>query len=238
VLASLDHVRIQLYSDPDGDNPISPDIPLRKWIAFETSVAGRRYFLHDGAWYLMDNAYATQLRSRVQSIFDRSCGIALPPWPTTNDGKLIPEKDYNTLAAKACDGVLLDRKLIYTTQNPRGFETCDILMPDGVLVHVKNIDASAPASHLFAQGANSAHTLSFDDDARAEFRQRVQRAGGEPTLVKDRPPAVVFAIARNSSRPFTAESLYSFSQVTLARTCIDLEARGIPVYVIAIDRSP
>jgi uncharacterized protein (TIGR04141 family) len=237
VLASLDQVRIQLYSDPDGDNAISPDIALRKWIAFETNLAGHRYFLHDGAWYLMDNAYAAQLRSRVQSIFDRQCDLTLPPWPTTNDGKLIPEKDYNALAAKACSGVLLDRKLIYTTQNPRGFETCDILTPDGTLVHVKNIDASAPASHLFAQGANSAHTLSFDDEARAEFRQRVQRVGGDPELVKHQPSAVVFAIARNSAKPFTAETLYSFSQVTLARTCIDLEARRIPVYVIPIDRA-
>jgi uncharacterized protein (TIGR04141 family) len=185
----------------------------------------------------MDNAYAAQLRARVQSIFDRQCDLTLPPWPRTADGKLIPEKDYNKLAAKTCGGVLLDRKLIYTTQNPRGFETCDILAPDGTLVHVKNIDASAPASHLFAQGANSAHTLSFDDEARAEFRHRVEKAGGDPELVTDHPSAVVFAIARNSATAFTAERLYSFSHVTLARTCIDLEARGIPVYVIPIDRA-
>lgn len=235
VLASLEQVRIQLYSDPDGDNAISPDIPLRKWIAFETNLDGRRYFLHDGAWYLMDNAYAAQLRQRVQAIFDRQCDLQLPPWPRTSDGRMIPELDYNKRAAQSCGGVVLDRKLIYTTQNPRGFETCDVLTPDGTLVHVKNIDASAPASHLFAQGANSAHTLSFDDEARAEFRARVEKAGGDPDLVKDHPPAVVFAIARNSAKPFTAERLYSFSQVTLARTCVDLEARGIPVYVIPID---
>lgn len=237
VLASLDKVRIQLYSDPDGDNAISPDIPLRKWIAFETNLDGRRYFLHDGAWYLMDDAYAAQLRQHVQSIFDRRCDLQLPSWPRTADGKMIPEQDYNKLAARACGGVLLDRKLIYTTQNPRGFETCDVLTPEGTLVHVKNIDASAPASHLFAQGANSAHTLSFDEEARAEFRTRVEKAGGDPELVKDHPPAVVFAIARNSANTFSAETLYSFSQVTLARTCVDLEARRIPVYVIPIDRA-
>lgn len=237
VLDSLDQVRIQLYSDPDGDIAISPDIALRKWMAFETTLGGHRYFLHDGAWYHIANAYAAQLQQQVQSIFDRSYDIELPAWPTNDDGNLIAEKEYNFLAAQACGGVLLDRKLIRTAQNPRGFEACDVLLPDGALVHVKNIDASAPASHLFAQGANAAHALGFDDQARTEFRKRVVNAGGTAELVKDRTPAVIFAVARNSAKPFTADSLYSFSQVTLARTCIDLEARGIPVYVVPINRA-
>ena len=237
VLGSRDRVRIQLYSDPDGDNAISPDIPLRKWVAFETNIDERRYFLHDGAWYLMDGAYAAQLQRRVQEIFDRQCDLQLPPWPSDEDGEMIAEKDYNRLAADACGGVLLDRKLIYTSQNPRGFEACDILARDGALVHIKNIDASAPASHLFAQGANSAHTLRFDEDARTQFRQRVTSAGGNPLLVQDRPPAVIFGIARSSTTTFGAETLYSFSQVTLVRTCNDLEARGIPVFVMPIDRA-
>jgi uncharacterized protein (TIGR04141 family) len=237
ILESLDRVKIQLYSDPDGESPISPDIPLRKWIAFETDLDGYKHFLHDGLWYRIDNAYAVQLKQRVQAIFDRPCDLTLPAWPTTPDHKLIPEKDYNALAAGACGGVLLDRKLVHTNQNPRGFETCDILTPDGTLVHVKNLDASAPASHLFAQGANSSHTLSFDEEAREKFRTRVIEAGGDPKLVQDKPPAIVFGIARNSDKAFTAESLYSFSQVTLVRTYLDLEARGIPVYVVPIDRA-
>lgn len=45
-------------------------------------------------------------------------------------------------------------------------------------------------------------------------------------------------MARRSGKPFTAQSLYSFSQVTLVRTVEDLESRGIPVYVVSIDNDP
>jgi uncharacterized protein (TIGR04141 family) len=235
VLGALDRVKIQLFSDPDGENPISPDIPLRKWIAFETNRGGRRYFLHDGAWYLMDDDYAAQLQRRVRSLFDRRPPVALVAWPRGQDGELIAEQEYNELAASACGGAVLDRKLVRTSQNPRGFETCDIFTADGILVHVKNIDSSAPASHLFAQGANSAHALSADEEAREKFRERVAAAGGDPDRVGNKPPAVIFAIARKSDEPFNAESLYSFSQVTLVRTFDDLEARGIPAFVLSIE---
>jgi uncharacterized protein (TIGR04141 family) len=234
VLGSLDRVKIQLFNDPDGDNAISPDIPLRKWIAFEQDLDGNRYFLHDGGWYLMDSDYADQLRDRVQQIFDRKWDRSLPPWPPNTDEKTWHEEAYNKLAGAETGGVVLDRKLIHTKQNSRGFEACDILMPDGALVHVKNIDSSSPASHLFAQGHNSASILASDSEARAKLRTRVEANGGSPSLVKSKPPAIVFGIARRSGKPFTAQTLYSFSQVTLVRTVDDLESRGISVYVVAI----
>lgn len=238
VLDSLERVKIQLFSDTDGEMAISTDIALRKWVAFETSLDGKRYFLHDGVWYLMDAEYADQLEKRVQEIFDRQWDTALPPWPEDCAENECHEKDYNLIAAEACGGLLLDRKLIYTKQNRRGFETCDILTPDGTLVHVKNIDSSAPASHLFAQGHNSAHTLMSDNEAREKFRERVARAGGDPGLVKLKPPAVVFGIARRKGKPLTARSLYSFSQVTLVRTVDELDARGIPVFITPIENGP
>lgn len=238
VRESLDRVKIQLFRDPDGQEPLSPDIPLRKWIAFEKTVDGRRYFLHDGAWYLMDDAYAVELAARVQQIFDRQWPERLPPWPANSPGDKVEEKHYNQLAADSCGGVLLDRKLIRTSQNPRGFETCDILTPDGSLVHIKNIDSSAPASHLFAQGHNSAHSLMSDNQARQELARLVESVGGDPALVTAKPRAVVFGIARRSGAPMTAGTLYSFSQVTLVRTVNDLEARGIAVYVVPIDNGP
>ena len=235
ILASLDRVKIQLFSDQDGQAAISPDIPLRKWIAFETTINDRRYFLHDGSWFLMDDTYADELAKRVQEIFDRSWEGELPPWPPNpeNDEK-FEEKHYNVLAAEACGGVLMDRNLIRTKQNRRGFETCDILTPDGCLVHVKNIETSAPASHLFAQGHNSAHSLMSDNQARKEFKRLVEAAGGDPGLVTSKPTAVVFGIARRSGKPFTADSLFSFSKVTLVRTVDDLEANGIKVFVVPI----
>lgn len=238
ILDSLERVKIQLFSDTDGETAISTDVALRKWVAFETSLDDKRYFLHDGVWYLMDAAYADQLEKRVQEIFDRQWSTNLPAWPEDAAENECKEKEYNVIATEACGGILLDRKLIYTKQNRRGFETCDILTPDGTLVHVKNIDSSAPASHLFAQGHNSAHTLMSDNDAREKFRARVVTAGGDPALVKLKPPAVVFGIARRHGKPLTARSLYSFSQVTLVRTVDELDARGIDVFVVPIENGP
>lgn len=53
------------------------------------------------------------------------------------------------------------------------------------------------------------HMLWFLDTpgphANTKFRTRVIEAGGDPKLVKDKPPAIVFGIARNSDKSFTAE---------------------------------
>ena len=236
VLASLDDVKIQLYSDADGQDAISTDIPLRKWIAFEQFLNQHKFFLHDGRWYRIHNDYAARLRDQVQKIFARECPIKLPKWPV-QDNKLIGEKEYNLLAAEEIGGVLLDRQHIRTNQHPRGFEACDILAAGGTLIHIKNIDKSAPASHLFAQGANAAHALSFDEEARQKFQELVANAGGGTHVSLDKPPAaVVFGIARNSPRTLDADSLYSFSQVTLVRTVSELESRGIKTFVVPIDR--
>ncbi|WP_162291346.1 DUF6119 family protein [Mycobacteroides stephanolepidis] len=150
-------------------------------------------------------------------------------------GARMCEKKYNELAAPQIGGWVLDRKLIRTNQNRRVFETCDILAPDGALIHVKNADASAPISHLFAQGHNSAHTLTHDQQAREKFGKLVAKVGGDQALVEKKPSAVVFAIARHAGKPFGPDNLYSFSRVTLVRTAEDLAARGIKVYVVPIE---
>ena len=50
----MDTIKIQLFGDAEGEEPVSSDIPLRKWVAFEKEESGRRYFLHNGQWYAMD----------------------------------------------------------------------------------------------------------------------------------------------------------------------------------------
>jgi uncharacterized protein (TIGR04141 family) len=177
----------------------------------------------------MDDTYAEQLQERVEGIFQRPWNGQLPPWAQDED-----EKAYNKRAADSCGGIMLDRKLIYTAQNRRGFEACDILMPDGTFVHVKNLDSSAPASHLFAQGHNSAHALMHDNEARQKLKERVVEAGGNADVVLDKPRALVFAVGRKSGESFNSSNLYSFSKVTLVRTYDDLTSRGIDTYVVPI----
>lgn len=115
-LEAVSAMKIQLFSDADGDEAISRAIPARKWLAFEADLEGSRYCLHDGRWYQMDRDYASRLQSHVESIFERESSVELPVW--TPD--LEDEAAYNSFAAAAIGGVLLDRKLIRTVQHREG----------------------------------------------------------------------------------------------------------------------
>lgn len=123
-LDRLKRLRVQLFRDADGEEPISTAIPGLRWLSFETEIEGKRYCLHDATWYLMDQDYARRLRERTQTIFERNPGICLPEWPPGVD-----EAGYNALAASALGGTLLDRRFIYTDLHRRGIEVCDILGP-------------------------------------------------------------------------------------------------------------
>lgn len=229
-LERLKGMRIQLFRDADGDEPISTAIPGLKWLVFETEADGKRYCLHDGAWYLMNQDYAKKLRNRTRAIFDRDPGFALPEWPSGAD-----EAAYNALAAAAIGGTVLDRKLIYTELHHRGIEACDILAPDGTLVHVKNLDSSSPASHLLGQALVAADALLHDEDARAKFRAKVVAAGGHPQSVPDKVERVVLGVARQGGF-ITADNLFTFTQVTLVRGAEALQGRGVDVYIAPISR--
>lgn len=172
LLAKLKSTKVQLYRDVEGTEAISAAIPALRWLAVEIDKDGKRYCLYDGRWYLMDQRYAEKLRAQVTTIFDRQPPVQLPGWPAGHD-----EAAYNAHAAKLLGGTLLDRKLIRTSQHPRGIEACDVLDPEGTLIHVKNLDGSAAASHLIGQALVSADALLYDDEAREAFRQRVVDAG-------------------------------------------------------------
>jgi uncharacterized protein (TIGR04141 family) len=124
ILATLEHtspgdrverlrcVKIQLLRDASGETPeaASPAIPALRWLAFETDHENRRYFLHNGSWYLMDQDYAAKLRQQTAQILERDPGLTMPDW--TPD--LTEEKDYNQKAAQQLGGLVLDRRRIQT----------------------------------------------------------------------------------------------------------------------------
>lgn len=230
-VGKLDTIAVQLFSDAEGDNAISTEIPLRKWVAFEKEEAQRRYFLHNGQWFEMDLNYAKQLDDRVKRIFAEPAGLTLPAWVNADD-----EAEYNKKAAKALNAVLMDRKLVQTTQNKRGFEPSDLITDNDVYVHVKSATSSAPLSHLFSQGANSAHALQHDEEARKKLKQRVKERGGDPDLVGAKPKKVIYAVrAKKVGQSITPDDLFSFSKVSLVRVFDELEGRGIEVRVVSID---
>ncbi|GAA3762854.1 TIGR04141 family sporadically distributed protein [Microbacterium kribbense] len=233
-IASLDRIKIQLFGDAEGEDAVSSDIPLRKWVALEIEEGGRRYFLHDGQWFAMDLDYAKQLDQRVKGIFAKSSGVTMPEWHVPDD-----EEAYNKKAAEVMGAVLMDRKLVQTAQNKRGFEPSDLIIESDVYVHVKSATSSAPLSHLFAQGANSAHALQHDEEARMKLRDRVQQRGGDRDLIGNKPRRVIYAIRpKEVGKSITPDDLFSFSKVSLVRAFDELESRGIEVRVTTIGYLP
>jgi uncharacterized protein (TIGR04141 family) len=229
-VTKLQGIKLMLYKDSDASDPISPLIPALKWLAFETDRDGKRYCLHDGRWYLMDEDYAKKLRDRTQAIFDLKSGIVLPDWPAGLD-----EAAYNQLAADALGGIVLDQQLIRTEMHRRGIEVCDVLAPNGALIHVKDIAKSSPASHLLAQALVSADALLHDEQARSKLRDLVTAKGGDPSMVKDRTPTVILGMARQG-KALTADNLFTFTQVTLARQVALLRSQGVDVFIVPINR--
>ncbi|GAA3652578.1 hypothetical protein GCM10022267_43610 [Lentzea roselyniae] len=242
-LQRLKSARVQgINSGSAASRAISGD----RWITFETELNDERFVFHRGRWYNVGGAYLELLRDRVDRILSKKSPESLPPWPQmkktrkrTGEEYIGPATEgvYNDHVATQTSGYYsLDRKLIYTQQHPRGFEACDILTPNNALVHVKRLDDSVSASHLFNQAIVSAEALRRQVDALEKFRERVRTvSNGSRDLPADfRVKEVVLAFTGGAAE---AGSLFTFSQVTLTRCAQRLEELEISLTVIEIPES-
>ena len=230
-LAAASTIKVQLFRDADGEEPVSAAIPATYWLFYEVTLRGTHYCLFDSRWYAMDTDYARRLQSHVEEIFRRSTPVEMPQWDTD---RYRDESAYNEMAASEVGGLMLDRQLLQTTQHPRGFEACDIITPNSDFIHVKHTPKSSAASHLIAQVLVATHALRNDDEARKEFQKVVIKAGGKEELIPKRPTSIVLGIARN--RPVTPSDLFSFTQVTVTRLDTTLAAAGITLTIAPILR--
>jgi uncharacterized protein (TIGR04141 family) len=238
-LAALKRIKVQAL-DSDGQ-ALSREIAGDRWITSEIDLDGQRYVFHQGRWFNIGGAYLDMLDDRMRRIFAVKSGLRLPDWPREKkkDGTIgrAAEGSYNEHAAKI-DGdlVCLDRKLIRTQQHPRGFESCDLFGPNGELIHVKRLDDSVSASHLFSQALVSAEALRSQPDAKSGLRQAiVERSNGTRDLPIDyRPRKVVLAFG---GREATPEALFTFSQVTLNRCAKRLGEMDIELEIAEIKYS-
>ncbi len=204
---------------------------------------GSEYCLHDGRWFVIEKTYADHVREQTASIFARDHGLAsLPVWPAGKD-----EDEYNKILADHLDGIVLDRKLLRSDFHRYGIEACDVLLKDNTFVHVKLIESSAPASHLIAQALVSVETLTYDQEAQAAFRERVEAAGWDGGKYSGKPKRVVLVLAR-VGKEIDAASLFTFTQVNLwaasesARiaSCGGVcraggEGEGVATYLLTVD---
>ena len=227
--AAASTIRVHLFRDADGNEPVSAAIPATHWLFYEVNLRGTRYCLFDSRWYAMDTEYAERLQRHVEEIFERSVPISMPTWDTT---QYPDEHSYNAMAASTIGGLMLDRKLIRTTQNPRGFEACDIITPNADYIHVKHTSKSFPASHLVAQVAVAADALRHDNEAREKLREVIVAAGGDGDWVPTRLKSIVLGMAR--SDPVTPSDLFSFTQVTVTKLDTSLAEVGIRLTIAPI----
>jgi uncharacterized protein (TIGR04141 family) len=115
-----------------------------------------------------------------------------------------------------------------------------VLGPENELIHVKRAKGSAPLSHLFSQGLNSAQSLiAGPATVRDQFIDSVVSVHHGRTLPRDfKPTKVVYAILLENGKTLTLDTLFPFSQATLAHAARILNTYGIKVEVIGIPAAP
>ena len=115
-------------------------------------------------------------------------------------------------------------------------EICDLLGPGNELIHVKRARGSAPLSHLFSQGLVSAQSLVTGPPmVRERFAATVAALPGGRALPADfKPQKVVYAILLENGKQLTPDTLFPFSQATLAHAARILGNYGVDVEVAAI----
>ncbi|MFJ5995459.1 TIGR04141 family sporadically distributed protein [Streptomyces sp. NPDC092370] len=207
------------------------------WLEAAVSVGSGRYFLMDGEWYEAGSAYVDECRAAVAALFSPSPSVCLPAWI---DGE--SENAYNNRVAdeERPDWLCLDTKNVTNPLRPRDqVEICDLLMPDGTLVLVKRAGGSGPLSHLFNQARVAVELLQESAQVRAEFTAKVARLSrGELVLPDDfTPKRIVLAMLLKNRENLTPDSVFGFSQITIAQTAKALAARGVTVEVIGIPAS-
>lgn len=242
-LKRLDRLSVILYKSSDGTDVESPKIPIKKWLTFQTTIDGKRYFLQNNRWYVMDSEYVETVQRQVENIFDRGTYFDnLPDWPIyeiPNDKdaekKANAELKYNKAIAKKLNGLCLDQQLIRPKGSAAGIEACDVLLPNGVFVHVKHVSSSAPASHLLAQALVATDLLRTDEDAQRLLREKIKSIGGNPDDYETKPRRVVIVMAKNDE-PITAKKLFTFTKINLVRHEQQLASMDVKLNIAPVVR--
>jgi len=131
----------------------------------------------------------------------------------------------------------MDTKNVANPLRPRDqVEICDLLTPDDTLILVKRAGGSGPLSHLFSQARVAVELLQESARVRSEFTAKVARLSRGARLLPDdyTPKRIVLAMLLKNRTSLTPDSVFGFSQITIAQTAKALAARGVTVEVIGI----
>jgi uncharacterized protein (TIGR04141 family) len=235
-VGALRHGTISLNADEAGRVELA-HADADKWIEASVSVGPHRYFVMDGDWYEIGADYVHRARAAIAKLFLAKPSVVLPAWPLSDRPT---EREYNEYVADGSCGDYLCLDRSQKVRNPHGprdpIEPCDLLGPHNELIHVKQAEGSAPLSHLFAQGHNSAELLHRGPAIIREQFARAVNAFPHGRVIDDewRPETVVYAIRMKNGKQLTPDTLFPFSQVTLAHAAKSLGTYGIKVEVIGI----
>lgn len=228
--------RVYLNADADGDDVLD-SAPAIKWLEASVPMGPERYFLMDGEWFEIGAGYVRTSRDAIGRLFPATPSVALPPWSLSANRT---EYDYNSYVAARSGGRILCLDKNRKVRDPLGarspVEICDLLGPDNELIHVKRAEGSAPLSHLFSQGLVSAQSLIHGPAAvREQFAAEVARLGRGRVLPDGfMPKKIVFAILMDNGKELSVDTLFPFSQVTLAHAARILGTYGIEVEVLRV----
>ena len=197
------------------------------------SLEKGKYMLLDGDWYKIDTKFA----DKMNNFFSEHCDDSFL-LPHVDEGN--KEEKYNESIKKNKsnqDLLCIHGNLITPTGAETSFEPCDLLDKMGNLIHVKYGNCSSELSHLFAQGANSAETLLYDDFSREEFiriigekeeesksESECTKSGFKETIYLDKEDykpsdlTVVFAVIPSARKP----RIPFFSLITFYRSGKDI----------------
>ncbi|MEU2974436.1 DUF6119 family protein [Nocardiopsis alba] len=233
-LETLRKGKVQMFAGSDAEEVISGNVSAGRWLTAELTEDGVHYFLWQGKWYEVGAEYLATVKRRVTELLARPSRVTLPPWPKGED-----EGPYNKKRAAAQAGyVLLDKKNVHTARlNGGGWEVCDLLGPDGQLIHIKKAPSgTAPLNHLFAQARMCVETLEYDTEARRKFIEKLDEIAPAHPARDFREPTVVLGILLKDGEPVTPDSLFSFAQISLLHTDNVLKGLGARLEVVSIGR--
>jgi uncharacterized protein (TIGR04141 family) len=228
--------RISINDDEAGKE-VLVSASADKWLEANVSYGARRFFLMDGDWFEIGADYVRASRDAISRLFPVTPTISLPPWSLP---RRRTEYDYNCYVEAWSRGQYLCLDKNRAVRNPLGarspLEICDLLGPEDELIHVKRAEGSMPLSHLFSQGLISAQSLVAGPSAVLErFVRTVAVLPHARSLAADfKPTKVVYAILMPNGKQLTPDTLFPFSQATLAHAARILGTYGIGVEVIGI----
>jgi uncharacterized protein (TIGR04141 family) len=234
-LAALRNGRVTLNSDEDGRQLLAR-ADADHWLEANLSLGARRFVLLDGEWFEIGAEYVRNSRAAIAGLFPDRPSVSLPPWSLCANRT---ERDYNEYVAARFPTQFLCLDRNQGMRSPLGarssLEVCDLLGPDNELIHVKRASGSAPLSHLFFQGLISAETVKASATAREQFAALVA-ALPKGRLLREgfTPRKVVYAILLENGKTLSADTLFPFSQATLAHAARTLRMYDIDVEVIGI----